>query len=141
METEIEFSMLDQADFAGIDAYIKRHGLNDSSLAESRRAKVYNVNTSRGQAPPTEDGANNVTASQGQNGTAGGAQETELQKAERLQQEEEDDDEEDYVDEDYDEGSSDDEDYGENEGEEYDEDEEEEGDEDGHGYEDDEEPE
>ncbi|KAL8811518.1 MAG: hypothetical protein Q9200_001741 [Gallowayella weberi] len=47
---EIEFSMLDQADFAGIDAYIKRHGLQDASMAEQRRAQKYNVNGVKGEA-------------------------------------------------------------------------------------------
>ena len=46
---EYEFSMLDQADFAGIDAYVKRHGLQDASLAEARRAKKYNVNGVKSQ--------------------------------------------------------------------------------------------
>lgn len=49
---EIEFSMVDQADFAGIDAYIKRHELQDASMAEQRRAKKYNVNKVKGE----EDG-------------------------------------------------------------------------------------
>ncbi|KAL8949886.1 MAG: hypothetical protein Q9222_004043 [Ikaeria aurantiellina] len=42
--TEIEFSMLDQADFANIDAYVKRHGLHDASMAEQRRARKLNIN-------------------------------------------------------------------------------------------------
>ncbi|KAL8741768.1 MAG: hypothetical protein Q9184_008345, partial [Pyrenodesmia sp. 2 TL-2023] len=33
---EIEFSMIDQADFAGIDGYVRRHGLQDASMAEQR---------------------------------------------------------------------------------------------------------
>ncbi|KAI9680479.1 MAG: hypothetical protein M1817_003919 [Caeruleum heppii] len=37
--TEWEFSMIDQADFPGIDAYIKSHDLQDASMAEVRRAK------------------------------------------------------------------------------------------------------
>ena len=41
---EFEFSMLDQADFAGIDTYVKRHALQDASMAEQRRAKRLNVN-------------------------------------------------------------------------------------------------
>ena len=41
---ETEFSMLDQEDFQGIDEYVKRHGLNDASLAAGRRAKEYGVN-------------------------------------------------------------------------------------------------
>jgi hypothetical protein len=44
---EIEFSMLDQEDFAGIDAYVKRHGLLDRSMAEQRKAKRANVNVVR----------------------------------------------------------------------------------------------
>lgn len=43
-EEEIEFAMLDQEDFAGIDEYVKRHGLQDRSMAEQRRAKRLNVN-------------------------------------------------------------------------------------------------
>lgn len=54
--------MLDQADFAGIDEYVKRHALNDASMAEQRRAKVHNVNKTNGAE--VEDG-------------------TELQKAEK----------------------------------------------------------
>lgn len=52
---EIEFSMVDQADFAGIDAYIKRHELQDASMAEQRRAKKYNVNKIKGE----QDGEDN----------------------------------------------------------------------------------
>lgn len=36
--------MIDQADFAGIDTYVRRHGLQDASMAEQRRAKKLNVN-------------------------------------------------------------------------------------------------
>jgi hypothetical protein len=127
--------MLDQADFPGIDGYVKRHGLNDASLGETRRAQVYNVNKPRGAQ--AEANAEGVPGSQGQNGT-----ESELQKAEMLLQDEEDEDEEDYVDEGYDDddGSSDDEEYAEGEeaeGEgEYDEEEEEEYEEEAGGYED-----
>ena len=41
---EYEFSMIDQGEFAGIDAYVKRHQLQDASMAEQRRAKKLNVN-------------------------------------------------------------------------------------------------
>ena len=41
---ELEFSMLDQIDFAGIDAYIKRHHLQDASMAQERQAKKLNIN-------------------------------------------------------------------------------------------------
>ena len=44
---EIEFSMLDQEDFPGIDEYVKRHGLLDRSMAEQRKAKRANVNVVR----------------------------------------------------------------------------------------------
>jgi hypothetical protein len=117
-ETEIEFSMLDQADFVGIDAYIKRHGLNDSSLAEKRRAKVYNVNTPKdrsakaGADVPTEP-TNGTKVEDGENVT-------ELQQAEELLQDDEDDLEEDYVDEGSEEGSSEDEGYEDGDQEEYD---------------------
>lgn len=79
-EQEIEFSMLDQADFAGIDAYLKNHQLQDSSMAEARRAKQYKVNGAKGDA-------------------AGGDENdarTEIQKAEEELEDEEDELEEDY---------------------------------------------
>lgn len=83
--TEVEFSMLDQADFAGIDEYIKRHGLNDASMAADRRAKAYNVNKDKKAAEANGDAS------------AGGADEvSELQKAEQALQDEEDEEEEDY---------------------------------------------
>jgi hypothetical protein len=41
---DIEFSMIDQEDYTGIDAYIKARKLNDASMAESRRAKNFNIN-------------------------------------------------------------------------------------------------
>ncbi|KAJ5224102.1 hypothetical protein N7468_008644 [Penicillium chermesinum] len=81
---EFEFSMIDQADFDGIDQYIKRHGLQDSSLADARRAKVYNVN-----APKTQEEKAAAEA-------AGEEPESELQKAQRELEDEEEEDEEDY---------------------------------------------
>ncbi|OQE45985.1 hypothetical protein PENCOP_c001G03495 [Penicillium coprophilum] len=81
---EFEFSMIDQDNFSGIDAYIKRHGLQDASLAEARRAKVYNVNKAGGEdaaAPAAE---------------AAGEDESELQKAQRELEDQEDEEEEDY---------------------------------------------
>lgn len=81
--------MLDQADFAGIDAYIKKHGLNDASLAAGRRAKKYGVND-----PKVKE----VEGTTG-DGEANGDEEmedgeTELQRAERLLQDQEDEEEE-----------------------------------------------
>lgn len=46
---EFEFSMIDQADFSGIDDYVKRHELQDASMAEQRRAKKLNVNGVKGE--------------------------------------------------------------------------------------------
>lgn len=80
---EFEFSMIDQADFSGIDSYIKTHGLQDASLAEARRAKRYNVNGAK-----TEE--ENAAAVEGE------AEESELQKAQRELEDQEDEDEEDY---------------------------------------------
>lgn len=82
---EFEFSMIDQADFSGIDTYIKRHGLQDSTLAEARRAKVYNVNGAK-----TKEGAAAADAE------ATGEEESELQKAQRELEDQEEEDEEDY---------------------------------------------
>ncbi|EME83739.1 uncharacterized protein MYCFIDRAFT_172814 [Pseudocercospora fijiensis CIRAD86] len=87
---EIEFSMLDQADFAGIDEYIKRHQLNDASMAATRRAKEYNVNKEKkGEAKTNgeEVGGDAV----GEDGL------TDLQRAEQELQDAEDEEEEDYV--------------------------------------------
>jgi len=72
--------MIDQADFAGIDAYVKRHGLQDASLAEARRAKKYNVNAPKGEEVEADDQA----------------AESELQKAQRELEDQEDEEEEDY---------------------------------------------
>lgn len=85
---EFEFSMIDQANFSGIDAYIRKHGLQDASLAEARRAKRYNVNSTKAdeEAAKTEGGA-----------AAGEEEEeSELQKAQRELEDQEDEDEEDY---------------------------------------------
>ncbi|KAK0934451.1 hypothetical protein LTR29_013978 [Friedmanniomyces endolithicus] len=89
---DVEFSMIDQADFAGIDGYIKRHGLNDASMAGERRAKAYNVNKVK-----REDGSANRGAEVGGGveGEVDGL--TELQRAELQLQDAEDEEEEDYV--------------------------------------------
>lgn len=53
--------MIDQADFAGIDAYVKRHRLQDASMAEQRRAKKLNINGVKGgqdgEDGPGEEGS------------------------------------------------------------------------------------
>lgn len=73
--------MIDQADFGGIDEYVKRHGLNDASMAADRRAKAYNVNK--------KVDANGAVVAEGE-------EESELAKAEQTLQDEEDELEEDY---------------------------------------------
>lgn len=80
--TEYEFSMLDQADFAGIDAYVKRHGLNDASMAAERRAKAYNVNKDKNAGDGEEGGEADAVG--------------ELEKAQQQIEDEEDEEEEDY---------------------------------------------
>lgn len=85
---EIEFSMIDQADYAGIDDYVKTHHLQDASMAEKRRAQKLNVNKpTKGES--TEENRTAAADNRGED-------ETELQKAERLLEDEDDEDEEDY---------------------------------------------
>jgi len=79
-EEEFEFAMLDQEDFAGIDGYVKRHGLQDKSMAEQRKAKRLNVNV-------VKDENGNIIS----NGDAG-----ELEAAAAQAEDEEDEEEEDY---------------------------------------------
>lgn len=85
---EFEFSMVDQSNFDGIDAYIKRHRLQDASMADQRRAKRLGINDARGE-----------------NGTHSAAEEEigHLEKAAREAEELEDEDSEE--DENFDPGS------------------------------------
>jgi hypothetical protein len=85
---EIEFSMLDQADYAGINDYVQKHGLQDASLAAARRAKKLNVNKVKGKS----NGANGEAAAEADDVE----EESELQKAEQELQDQEDEEEEDY---------------------------------------------
>lgn len=85
---EIEFSMVDQVDFGGIDTFVKRHGLQDQSMAEQRKAKRLNVNV-------VKDEEGNVV---------GNVEAGELEKA-AAEAEQEAADEEDEEEEDYDPGS------------------------------------
>lgn len=41
---EIEFGMIDQEDYENVDGYMKRHGLDDASMADQRKAKRLGVN-------------------------------------------------------------------------------------------------
>ncbi|EEH18538.1 histone chaperone [Paracoccidioides brasiliensis Pb03] len=92
---EFELSMIDQSNHPGIDAYIKKHGLQDASLAEARRAKRLNINGVKGDGA---DGAGNG-GDAGANNGAGGIgeeEESELMKAQREMEDREDEEEEDY---------------------------------------------
>lgn len=100
---ELEFGMIDQEDYQGIDeTYVRRHGLNNRSMAEGRKAKRQLRENAKGGNAPGADGA--------ANGTAAGQDDdmAELERAEQLLEEDEEDEEE----EDYDPGSE-----GESEGE------------------------
>ena len=90
---EHEFSMVDQADFAGIDAYVKRHGLSDASMAAQRKAKRLNINGVKGEKPVEGEGEE------------GEEDESELKKAEREAEMQADDDEDEEDDENFDPGS------------------------------------
>ena len=87
---EVEFSMLDQEDFAGIDEYVKRHGLNDASLAAGRRAREYGVNKEKEKKGEGGAEGDVVGVGAGEDGL------TELQRAEMVLQDQEDEEEEDY---------------------------------------------
>lgn len=45
--------MIDQEEYSGIDTYLKRNRLNDASMAEARRARMFKVN---GEAEDAEEG-------------------------------------------------------------------------------------
>ncbi|KAI1745781.1 hypothetical protein F4680DRAFT_112968 [Xylaria scruposa] len=91
---EIEFAMLDQEDYNGINEdYVARHKLQDRSLADQRKAKRELIENSRGKRGAGE-------GEQDGNGGVGEDGMTELQRAqaeaEQQLQDEEDEDEEDY---------------------------------------------
>lgn len=94
---EIEFSMLDQADFNGINEYVERHGLKDASMAQQRKAQKFDVN--KGKGVKKEEGNGVVEEEENGDGL------TEIQRAEMALQDEEDEEEEDYVDEGSEDGS------------------------------------
>ncbi|PNS17334.1 hypothetical protein CAC42_7017 [Sphaceloma murrayae] len=84
---ETEFGMIDQVDFAGIDAYVKGRGLEDASLAAERRARRIGVND-----PRRKKGEESGAGEEGEEEDGEG----ELAKAERELQDQEDEEEEDY---------------------------------------------
>lgn len=88
-KTEIEFAMLDQEDYQGInEMYIHRHGLQDRSMADARKAKRELAENAKkkGDGEAADGGADDGL--------------TELERAnleaEQMLQDEEDEDEEDY---------------------------------------------
>ncbi|KAI0422561.1 hypothetical protein F5X98DRAFT_156438 [Xylaria grammica] len=98
---EIEFAMLDQEDYNGINEnYVTRHKLQDRSLADQRKAKrelIENIKSKKGAA----EGEQDVNGGVGEEGM------TQLQRA-QLEAEQQLQDEEDEDEEDYDPGSEDD---------------------------------
>lgn len=81
-DQEIEFAMLDQENYTGIDEYIKRHGLNDASMAAARKAKKLNINgPAKGEQAQAEGGED---------------EEGELEKAQRMLEDEEDEEDDDF---------------------------------------------
>lgn len=74
--------MVDQSNFDGIDAYVKRHRLQDASMADQRRAKRLGINDVKGE---------NVTHSGGEEEI--GHLEKAAREAEELEDEDSEDDE------------------------------------------------
>lgn len=90
---ELEFGMMDQQDYGGIDDYIKDNRLQDRSMAEQRKGKLQLAENKAA----AKKGAENGEADGAVNGDDGL---TELERAqkdlEQQAQDEEDEDEEDY---------------------------------------------
>jgi hypothetical protein len=101
---EVEFGMLDQEDYAGIsETYVKRHGLQDRSMADTRKAKMELAENMKGAGKKAKgDGAEgpDETAANGEEDTGPTKGMSELEKArweaEQLLQDEEDEEEDDY---------------------------------------------
>ncbi|KAI0013166.1 hypothetical protein F4779DRAFT_439197 [Xylariaceae sp. FL0662B] len=91
---EIEFSMLDQEDYEGINEnYVMRHGLQNRSMADQRKAKRELAENAKGKKGPGGEGDD-------ANGHAGEDGMTELEKAQieagQLLPDDDSEDEEDY---------------------------------------------
>ncbi|KAK4096119.1 Rtt106-domain-containing protein [Parathielavia hyrcaniae] len=100
VEKEMEFGMIDQEDYQGIDErYVRRHGLADRSMAEQRKAKRELAENNK---KPAAAGDGDEAAAE-----AGADADDGLTELERAQQEAEQrlQDEEDDMEEDYDPGS------------------------------------
>lgn len=108
---EVEFAMIDQEDYAGIDeSWVKRHGLQDRSMAERRKAKRELAENAKGARKG--DAANGAADANGHGGGGGDDDMTELEKAQLEAEQLRMDDEDEEDEEDYDPGSE-----GESEGE------------------------
>lgn len=89
---ELEFGMIDQQDYAGIDAYLKTKNLQDGSMAEQRKAKLQLAENKGRKGTDSE-----------QNGDANGL--TELERAQQDADQQMDDEDDEEEDEDFDPGS------------------------------------
>lgn len=78
---ELEFGMLDQQDFGGIDTYVKQNGLQDRSMAEQRKGKLQLAENRKKGEEADGDASELQTAHM---------------EAEQQMQDDEDEDEEDY---------------------------------------------
>ncbi|EPE03075.1 negative regulator of dna transposition [Ophiostoma piceae UAMH 11346] len=91
---EVEFGMIDQEDYGTIsETYVRRHGLQDRSMAEQRKAKRELAENARGEKKEEGEGQD------GEHAPATGEEDdglTELQRAEQMLQDAEDEEEEDY---------------------------------------------
>ena len=94
---EIEFGMLDQEDYQGIDeTYVKRHGLADRSMADQRKAKRQLAENAKKAPGGGAGGAEGVAGGDGAEDDGLTELERAQQEAEQALQDEEDEDEEDY---------------------------------------------
>ncbi|KAJ4265368.1 hypothetical protein NW762_004656 [Fusarium torreyae] len=89
---EVEFSMIDQEDYGGIDDYIKKHRLQDRSMAEQRKAKL---ELAENRGPKKNGEGEDGAAADGQAGDISELAKAQLEAEQELQ-DEEDEDEEDY---------------------------------------------
>ena len=96
---EVEFGMVDQEDYGTIsETYVQRHGLQDRSMAEQRKAKRELAENARGEKKEGE-GEDEGEGHNGEQAPADGDKDdglTELQRAEQMLQDAEDEEEEDY---------------------------------------------
>lgn len=97
---EIEFAMIDQEDYGGIDeTYVRRHGLQDRTMSDRRKAKRQlreNMKKGEGSAEGAAGETNGHAVVVGPDGATIQDDMTELEKAEAGLEDEEDEEEEDY---------------------------------------------